>query len=187
MGPWKSSGAEPPMSSSASHAHPPPPGERQHRARAMGFVKSIEAVNKLWDVLAPRYRCVLLVGCVCVRDVPERAPRGASDGPTPLPPPPLFSSDRAGGYTRVLRCGFRKGDRAPMAIIEYVGREGELRPARPGTAREATPEVAPVAVASAMSVRAAREGRERILVSGARGSADAAPRPPPRRQQEELR
>lgn len=36
-----------------------------------------------------------------------------------------------------MRCGFRTGDRAPMAIIEFVGREGEVRPARPGTAKPA--------------------------------------------------
>ena len=29
---------------------------------------------------------------------------------------------RAGGYTRVLRCGFRAGDSAPMAYIELVDR-----------------------------------------------------------------
>jgi len=29
---------------------------------------------------------------------------------------------RAGGYTRVLRCGFRAGDNAPMAYIELVDR-----------------------------------------------------------------
>jgi large subunit ribosomal protein L17 len=30
-------------------------------------------------------------------------------------------ADRPGGYTRVLKAGFRAGDNAPMAIIEVVG------------------------------------------------------------------
>lgn len=30
---------------------------------------------------------------------------------------------RPGGYLRVLKAGFRKGDNAPLAIIELVGRE----------------------------------------------------------------
>ena len=30
--------------------------------------------------------------------------------------------DRPGGYTRILKCGFRDGDNAPMAYIELVGR-----------------------------------------------------------------
>lgn len=29
---------------------------------------------------------------------------------------------RPGGYTRVLKCGFRTGDNAPMAVIELVDR-----------------------------------------------------------------
>jgi hypothetical protein len=40
-------------------------------------------------------------------------------------------NERHGGYTRVLRCGFRQGDGAEMAIIEYVDRSGEIRPAHP--------------------------------------------------------
>ncbi|EMP53973.1 50S ribosomal protein L17 [Marinobacter santoriniensis NKSG1] len=31
-------------------------------------------------------------------------------------------SDRPGGYLRILKCGFRAGDNAPMAFVELVGR-----------------------------------------------------------------
>lgn len=30
--------------------------------------------------------------------------------------------ERPGGYTRILKCGYRTGDKAPMAYIELVGR-----------------------------------------------------------------
>ncbi|MDP8079419.1 50S ribosomal protein L17 [Phocoenobacter skyensis] len=30
--------------------------------------------------------------------------------------------ERAGGYTRIMKCGFRAGDNAPMAYIELVDR-----------------------------------------------------------------
>jgi len=35
--------------------------------------------------------------------------------------------DRPGGYTRVMRAGFRYGDSAPMAVIELVDRDEEAR------------------------------------------------------------
>jgi large subunit ribosomal protein L17 len=31
--------------------------------------------------------------------------------------------DRPGGYLRVLKCGFRAGDAAPMALVELVERD----------------------------------------------------------------
>ena len=43
----------------------------------------------------------------------------------------LRYKDREGGYTRVVKTGFRERDAAPMALIEFVDRVGELRPARP--------------------------------------------------------
>ena len=33
--------------------------------------------------------------------------------------------ERPGGYTRIMKCGFRTGDKAPMAYIELVDREVE--------------------------------------------------------------
>lgn len=35
--------------------------------------------------------------------------------------------DRSGGYTRVLKAGFRYGDNAPMAIIELVDRDPDAK------------------------------------------------------------
>jgi large subunit ribosomal protein L17 len=36
-------------------------------------------------------------------------------------------AERSGGYTRVLRAGFRYGDSAPMAYIELVDRNPEVK------------------------------------------------------------
>ena len=36
-------------------------------------------------------------------------------------------SGRPGGYTRVLKAGFRYGDNAPMAVIEFVDRDVDAR------------------------------------------------------------
>lgn len=35
--------------------------------------------------------------------------------------------DRAGGYTRIIKAGFRHGDMAPMAVIEFVERDLEAK------------------------------------------------------------
>lgn len=35
--------------------------------------------------------------------------------------------DRSGGYTRVLKAGYRYGDNAPMAVIEFVDRDVDAK------------------------------------------------------------
>ena len=46
-------------------------------------------------------------------------------------------TDRKGGYTRVLKAGFRFGDNAPMAVIEFVDRDPEARGRDSGPTQEA--------------------------------------------------
>ena len=44
--------------------------------------------------------------------------------------------DRPGGYTRVLKAGFRYGDMAPMAVIELVDRNPEAKGQDSGPTQE---------------------------------------------------
>lgn len=44
--------------------------------------------------------------------------------------------DRSGGYTRVLKAGFRHGDSAPMAVIELVDRDPDARGLDSGPTQE---------------------------------------------------
>ncbi len=76
-----------------------------------------------------------------------------------------------GGYSRVLRAGFRTGDRAPMAIVEYVARAGEVRPARPPApkpdrARPRIPQFPPMPVKK--SAEAAAEEAAAAAAGGAK-------------------
>ena len=38
--------------------------------------------------------------------------------------------ERKGGYTRVLKAGFRYGDSAPLAVIEFVDRDVSAKGAK---------------------------------------------------------
>lgn len=46
-------------------------------------------------------------------------------------------ADRHGGYTRVLKAGFRHGDSAPMAVIELVDRDESVKGAEDRARHEA--------------------------------------------------
>jgi large subunit ribosomal protein L17 len=39
--------------------------------------------------------------------------------------------DRQGGYTRIVKAGFRHGDMAPMAYIEFLDRDPSAKPKKP--------------------------------------------------------
>jgi large subunit ribosomal protein L17 len=45
-------------------------------------------------------------------------------------------ADRPGGYTRVLKAGFRYGDSAPMAVIELVDRDEDAKGLDSGPVQE---------------------------------------------------
>ena len=47
-------------------------------------------------------------------------------------------ADRPGGYLRILKCGYRAGDNAPMAFVQLVDREIGIDPEE--TAEEAAEE-----------------------------------------------
>lgn len=66
-------------------------GDLHARRQAIAEVKDVKIVDKLFAVLAPRYK------------------------------------DRQGGYTRVMKAGFRYGDNAAMAVIEFVDRDVTAR------------------------------------------------------------
>ena len=65
-------------------------GDVHSRRQALSFLRTDEAVARLFDTVAPRY------------------------------------GDRQGGYLRIVRTGFQKGDGAEKAFIELLGAEQQL-------------------------------------------------------------
>lgn len=69
---------------------------------------------------------------------------------------PLFK-DRKGGYTRVLHLDFRKGDGAPMAILELVDKKQV--PVKPSKAKKAAAEKGSTAIASSSAAETKKSAR----------------------------
>jgi len=80
-------------------------GSLHHKRLAMRYLRSREALKKLFEELAVRYK------------------------------------DRNGGYTRITRIGFRKGDGAELSVIELIGRPPKVKKAKPEekAGKEVTP------------------------------------------------
>jgi large subunit ribosomal protein L17 len=53
--------------------------------------------------------------------------------------------DRNGGYTRVVKAGYRYGDNAPVAVIEFVDRDVAAKGQDSGPVQEFTTDTAPAA------------------------------------------
>jgi len=56
--------------------------------------------------------------------------------------------ERNGGYTRVLKAGYRYGDSAPVAVIEFVDRDVDAKGKEDRARHEAALAAAPAAAAS---------------------------------------
>ena len=69
--------------------------------------------------------------------------------------------DRPGGYTRIIKVGNRRGDNAPISIIELVS--GDAKAEKPAKAAAATPatEDKPKAAKKAPKAKPAAEGDEK--------------------------
>jgi large subunit ribosomal protein L17 len=54
---------------------------------------------------------------------------------------PRYAS-RNGGYTRVMKAGFRVGDNAPVGVIEFVDRDVDAKGLDSGPVQERTEQAA---------------------------------------------
>jgi len=73
------------------------------------FVEKLVTLAKRGDLHARRQ------AISAVRDVPQVGKLFETLGPR--------YAERNGGYIRIMKAGFRRGDNAPMAVIEFVDRD----------------------------------------------------------------